>query len=125
MIIKVTDSKVSRYDKELGSNKGSKQLKPSPKMKKAIKYIEKALDIKFTGTSMQEASDFISKNLDKSRKVDIRTKLEPSPKMLKALDLIEDNLDVVYEGSSMKDASDFISKYLEQALGKIHSKGGK
>lgn len=97
----------------------------SPNQKKAIKTIEKCLNIKFKGKTMEEASDFIEKNLEASKKIDLRTKMPPSAKMKKGIDLCEDVLGVKFQGATMKDASEFLDTYLKQAFEEIEMRKGR
>lgn len=91
------------------------KIKISPKMNKGIKFIQEALDIKFKGSTFDEAKEFISKYMPEASKIDIRTKRKPSDKMLRGIEFIENILDVHFEGETMLDATKFISEYMEKA----------
>jgi ubiquitin C-terminal hydrolase len=98
----------------------------SPKMKRAIKNMELALNVKFTGSTFDEASKFISENYEKSKKVDLREKMPPSPKMKKAIEFCEDVLKVEFQGSNMKEASEFLNEYLDKASFEVNrNKSGR
>lgn len=87
-------------------------LKPSAKMKKAVKVIEETLHIKCKDKSFEGVQKFIQDNLEKSKEIDIRSVRPPSDKMLKAIAKCEEVLGVRFEGKSMLDASNYLSENL-------------
>lgn len=91
-------------------------LKPSSKQKKLIKALEKRTGDKFSGTSMQDAIEYIEQHKDLIDKIDFREDKKPSKKMQEAIEKIERMYEVEFTGSTMKEASEFLDKYMPQYM---------